>query len=149
MGKPVKVPVSWQEAQAGGQDSAPFSGPEETSSGLQDSELLDAYSRAVISVVGAVGPSVVSISIGKTSKADEFEPVGAGSGFVIAPDGYIVTNCHVVQGAPKIEAAFTDGSRRKATLVGMDPSTDLALISVNASGLSFARLGESGGLKVG
>jgi S1-C subfamily serine protease len=149
MGKPLKLPVSWHEAPAGGEDSAPFSGPDETSSGLQDSELLDAYSRAVIGVVGAVGPSVVSISIGKTSKADEFEPVGAGSGFVIAPDGYIVTNCHVVQGAPKIEAAFTDGSRRKATLVGMDPSTDLALIAVNASGLPFARLGESGGLKVG
>lgn len=148
MGKPIKVPVSWHKAPAGGEDSAPFSGPDETSSGLQDSELLDAYSQAVIGVVGTVG-HVVSISIGKTSKADEFEPVGAGSEFVIAPDGYIVTNCHVVQGAPKIEAAFSDGSRRKATLVGMDPSTDLALISVNASGLPFARLGESGGLKVG
>ena len=105
MGKPIKVPVSWYEAPAGGENPVPFSGPDETNSDLQDSELLDAYSRAVIGVVGTVGPSVVSISIGKTSKTDEFEPVGAGSGFVIAPDGYIVTNCHVVQGAPKIEAA--------------------------------------------
>ena len=149
MGKPVKVPVSWLEAPAGAEDSTPSPGPAQTSSDFKDSDLLDAYSRAVIGVVEAVGPSVVSISIGKTSKTDEFEPVGAGSGFVIAPDGYIVTNCHVVEDAPKIEAAFTDGSRRKATLVGMDPSSDLALIAVNASGLPFAKLGESESLKVG
>lgn len=144
-----EVPLSWIEAPAGRQDPGFSPGPDETNSAPRDSELLDAYSRAVISVVETVGPAVVSISLGKTSREDEFEPTGAGSGFVIAPDGYIVTNCHVVQDAPKIEASFTDGSRRKATLVGMDPSTDLALVCVSASGLPFARLGESGGLKVG
>jgi S1-C subfamily serine protease len=144
-----KPSVAWLEGPAGGDPVMDVSAAQASAPDPQDAEFLDAYSRAVINVVGAVGPSVVSISLGKDSSAEEFEPVGAGSGFVIAPDGYIVTNCHVVRDAPKIEAAFIDGSRRKAGLVGLDPSTDLALISVNASGLPFASLGDSGALRVG
>jgi len=116
---------------------------------LTDAGFLDAYSRAVIHVVERVGPAVVSISLGRETRPEEFEPVGAGSGFVVAPDGYIVTNSHVVQGAPVIEASFTDGRRLPASLVGQDDSTDLAVINVDASGLPFAELGESTGLRVG
>ncbi len=121
---------------------------------IPESDLLDAYSRAVIKVVAAVGPAVVSISLGRAVRPEETEPAGAGSGFVIAPDGYILTNCHVVQNADRIEAVFTDGSRREARLVGLDPATDLALVSVNAYGLASANmaaasLGASAGLRVG
>jgi S1-C subfamily serine protease len=116
---------------------------------LRDADLLDAYSRAVVSVVERTGPAVVSISIGAAERTEEFEPAGAGSGFVIAPDGYVVTNSHVVQGAPRIEVTFMNGDRRKASLVGLDESTDLAVVCVNASGLPYASLGESAGLRVG
>jgi S1-C subfamily serine protease len=150
MKDPARGPLALLKAPPGAARPAPFpdhgTGPVPQ---LPESELLDAYSRAVISVVDAVGPAVVSISLGKAARPEESEPSGAGSGFVIAPDGYIVTNCHVVQAADRIEAVFTDGSRREARLVGLDPATDLALISVNASGLAFASLGESAGLRVG
>ncbi len=119
------------------------------SSGLPDSEILDAYSKAVIGVVDGVGPSVVSISLGSVSESRDFEPAGSGSGFVIAPDGYIVTNCHVVQNAARMETTFMNGERLRAILVGMDEPTDLAVICVNASGLPFASLGASESLKVG
>ena len=112
-------------------------------------ELLDAYSRAVITVVDAVGPAVVSISVGKTSSEHGVEPVGAGSGFVIAPDGYILTNSHVVHNTGEIETIFTDGNHLPATLVGEDPTTDLAVIRTNASGLPYASLGDSATLRVG
>jgi S1-C subfamily serine protease len=112
-------------------------------------DVLDAYSKAVVAVVEAVGPAVVSISIGQETPRAEFEPQGAGSGFVITPDGYLLTNSHVVAGAPKIEAAFVDGSRLPATLIGDDPATDLAVIRVSAGGLPYAQLGDSTGLRVG
>jgi len=107
--------------------------------------LLDAYSRAVIGVVEAVGPAVVSIGVGRREGALE----GAGSGFVIAPDGYLLTNSHVVQGAGQIEATFTDGSRWPAALIGLDPATDLAVVRVQAAGLPCAELGEFSSLRAG
>jgi S1-C subfamily serine protease len=118
-------------------------------SDASDAELLDAYSRAVIAVVDAVGPAIASISIGKESPSSEFEPMGAGSGFLITPDGYLLTNSHVVASARKIEAAFIDGKRLEARLIGIDTPTDLAVLSVNASGLPYATLGDSSELRVG
>ncbi len=118
-------------------------------SGGSDAELLDAYSRAVVAVVDAVGPAIVSISVGRQSSENEFEALGAGSGFVIAPDGYLVTNSHVATGAKRIEASFMDGKRLEARLVGKDSSTDLALLNVTASGLAYANLGDSSELRVG
>jgi len=141
-----KPRLDWVEAPAA---AVGESGPPPTGPPVADAGVLDAYSRAVIQVVESVGPAVVSISLGRDSRAEEFEPLGAGSGFVIAPDGYIVTNSHVVQNAPRIEAAFTDGRRLKATLVGKDDSTDIAVIEVSASALAFASLGRSAGLRVG
>jgi len=114
-----------------------------------DADLLDAYSRAVTAVVDRIGPAVVSIHTGEGRRASEFEPAGAGSGFVITPDGYILTNSHVVAEARGIRALFIDGQKMMATVVGRDPSTDLAVIRVSASGLSYASLIDSSALRVG
>ena len=144
-----KAPFVWTRMEAAESQipvAEPGPSPDEA---LRDSELLDAYSRAVVGVVERVGPAVISISLGAADRGAEFEPIGAGSGFVIAPDGYIVTNCHVVQNAPRIDVTFMNGDRLKATLVGLDESTDLAVVCVNALGLPHASLGESSGLRVG
>jgi S1-C subfamily serine protease len=114
-----------------------------------EAEFLDAYSRAVTAVVDRVGPAIVSISIGVGTPETEFEATGAGSGFVITPDGYILTNSHVVAGAKEIKAVFMDGQKLSATVVGHDPSTDLAVVRVSAFGLPYATLGDSSTLRVG
>lgn len=108
-----------------------------------DTELLDAYSRAVSSVVERVGPAVVNIAVQVKSPRTQQEQEGAGSGVIIAPDGYILTNSHVVHSASKIRIVLLDGSTSDATLVGDDPATDLALIRASASGLPYAELGDS------
>jgi len=113
-----------------------------------DVELLDAYSRAVIKVVEAVGPAVVSILVGKEWPSGP-EAQGAGSGVVIAPDGYVLTNSHVIHKARQLKTIFTDGRDYPATLVGEDPATDLAVIRVGASALPYATLGDSSQLRVG
>ena len=114
-----------------------------------DADLLDAYSRAVTSVVETIGPAVVSIHTGEGKKDSEFEPRGTGSGFVITPDGYILTNSHVAASAREVRVIFVDGHKREATLIGHDPSTDLAVLRVNATGLPYATLIDSSGLRVG
>jgi S1-C subfamily serine protease len=112
-------------------------------------ELLDAYSRAVITVVDAVGPAVVGISVKKAANGNVPEQGGTGSGVIIAPDGYILTNDHVVQGANEWSVTLHDGVSYEAALVGTDPATDLAVLRANASGLPYATLGDSGTLKAG
>lgn len=118
---------------------------------FSDVELLDAYSRAVETVVEAVAPAVVSIAVRIKSRDERqtFPMSGAGSGVVIAPDGYVLTNSHVVSGSESIEVKFRDGITHHATLVGEDPPTDLAVIRVDSSGLPYATVGDSGGLKAG
>ncbi len=98
-----------------------------------DSGLLDAYSRVVTSVVERVGPAVVSISAGPRPGGSRSATAGAGSGLIVAPDGYVVTNSHVVHGAGRLEATLTDGRTLGAVLVGDDPSTGV----VSALGRSF------------
>ena len=114
-----------------------------------DQELLDAYSQAVISVVDTVGPAVVSVSVGKPDQRMGPEPAGAGSGVVIAPDGYILTNDHVVGNVGPIAVSLIDGTSLSATLVGKDPASDLAVIRADTSYLSAATLGDSDRLRVG
>ncbi len=114
-----------------------------------DVELLDAYSRAVVTVAEAVGPAVVSIGVEKPVPGRRMEMAGAGSGLIIAPDGYILTNSHVVHGAKKLEVALTNGDSFAATLIGEDPASDLAVIRVNASDLPYGMLGDSDSLRVG
>jgi S1-C subfamily serine protease len=112
-------------------------------------ELLDAYSRAVITVVDAVGPAVVGIAVKKSANAHSPEQQGAGSGVIIAPDGYVLSNDHVVQGADAISVTLQDGRSFEATTVGTDPATDLAVLRANGSGLPYATLGDSNILKAG
>ncbi|HJV64498.1 MAG TPA: trypsin-like peptidase domain-containing protein [Geomonas sp.] len=112
-------------------------------------ELLDAYSRAVITVVDTVGPAVVGISVRTSANQAAPEQRGAGSGIIIAPDGYILTNDHVVQGADLLAVTLQDGSTLEATLVGTDPATDLAVLRANGSGLPYATLGDSSALRAG
>lgn len=111
-----------------------------------DTELLDAYSRAVTTVVDMVAPAVTNIRIGAGSHFGEAN--GAGSGVVIAPDGYILTNSHVVHGAQNITVSFTDGSQYAAALVGDDPATDLAVIRAEASALPYVEF-DTAPLRVG
>lgn len=109
-----------------------------------DARLLDAYSQAVIGVVGQLGPAVVSV----TSHPDEAQP-GQGSGFVITPDGYALTNSHVIRSRGRLRAVTEEGDALDTRLIGDDPATDLALIRLAARDLPHAELGDSHALRVG
>lgn len=114
-----------------------------------DAEFLDAYSRAVIGVVDRLGPSVIAIS-GQDDRATGSERRGgAGSGIIISPDGFALTNSHVVGGRSRLKVYTNEGDRLDARVVGDDPATDLALIKIGANGLLHAILGRSQTLKVG
>jgi S1-C subfamily serine protease len=118
-----------------------------------EAELLDAYSRAVTNVVHRVGPAVVNVRMKRRVHArrgaGHHETEGSGSGVIITPDGYIVTNSHVVEGASTVEISLADGTGYTAKVVGQDPATDLAMLSVPGSGLPIAHLGDSSKLRVG
>ena len=115
---------------------------------LDDQELLDAYSQAVVSVVDHVGPSVVSIRTQARGQPPA-RPGAAGSGFIISSDGYVLTNSHVVHETTGLEVSLTDGRRFAAALVGEDPGTDLALVQIDAPALPAVHLGQSARLRVG
>jgi len=118
----------------------------------EDRTLLDAYSRTVTEVVEAVGPAVVRIdaTLPPRRRGNRREPVGgSGSGFVVTPDGLILTNSHVVNGATALHVALADGREAPGYLVGVDPPTDLAVIQIHLGDLTAAPLGDSGRLRVG
>jgi S1-C subfamily serine protease len=103
-------------------------------------------------ILSRVEPAVVAIRTRTLSLGDFLRPVpgeGAGTGFVIGSDGTIVTNNHVVAGAQTIEVVFADDRKMPARVLGRDPTTDLAVLKVDASDLPVATLGDSGVLKVG
>jgi len=116
---------------------------------LADAPLLDAYSEAVVRAAETVSPSVVKIEIKSTRSRNGREGGGSGSGFIISPDGLVMTNSHVVHGAEKIEVILNDGRRPDAHLLGEDPENDLAVLRIYAPNLSAARLAESKQVKVG
>jgi S1-C subfamily serine protease len=105
--------------------------------------LLDAYSEAVAGAVEAIQPSVVHVEMERRGAR------GGGSGFVLTPDGLLVTNSHVVSGAGHVEISLPDGARREASIVGDDPGTDLAILKIDAPALRAAPLGDSSKLRPG
>ncbi len=121
----------------------------------KDDELLDAYSRTVVQVARKVSDAVVQIKVTKTApptrngRPQRGNGGGAGSGFIISTDGFIVTNSHVVSGADSIEVNLQDGRLFPARLIGDDPATDLAVVQINAEKLSTVRFGDSEKLQVG
>lgn len=121
----------------------------------EEQKLLDAYSRAVVRTAELVSPAVVSITviqrqigfglIGHISP----ELKGTGSGVIISPDGLIITCSHIVQDARQIGVGLSDGCTAEAELVGIDATTDIALLRLPRSDLPAARLGNSSKLRVG
>jgi len=123
---------------------------------VSDDDLLDAYSAAVIKASENFSPSLFNIEIQRYVRSP-FSPLfrrpneirGSGSGFIFTPDGFILTNSHVVHQTSKIAVTLPDGRRFEANLIGDDPDTDLAVIRINAPNLTAVELGDSKSIRVG
>jgi S1-C subfamily serine protease len=136
--EPAWVPVLFENSTAA---------PPAVNGSFTDGELLDAYSDTVSGAAANVAPAVVNIQIKNPSLGRRGE--GGGSGFIIAPDGFILTNSHVVHGAKAIEVTLHDARTFSATLIGDDPDTDLAVIRIDAAQLPFLPFADSKKLRVG
>lgn len=132
-----------------------LSGGDETTSEQQDDQtLLDAYSKAVIRASDIISPSVVGIYVnqrtGKDTRSNASrQQQGSGSGFIFTPDGFILTNSHVVHNASKVHVTLSDGRKTPAELIGDDPDTDLAVIRIDAESVMPVTLGNSNAIRPG
>jgi S1-C subfamily serine protease len=115
--------------------------------GQSAAEPLDAYSAAVVGAVDEVAPAVVSVYTGGEEEAARARG-GAGSGVVVTPDGYLLTNEHVVERVNRARVSFIDGRTVAAVVAGRDPATDLAVLRAQAASLPYAQLAD-GRLRVG
>ena len=104
-----------------------------------DRDLLDAYSRAVVGAVERVGPAVVRIDVAN----------GSGSGVILTPDGFVLTNSHVVGKGTGIHVTMPSGRRLHGELIGRDPHNDLAIVRIDGNALPWATLGDSRRVRVG
>ncbi|MGE5146933.1 MAG: S1C family serine protease, partial [Candidatus Eiseniibacteriota bacterium] len=132
------------EGFSGAVDAKPTAAP-----ALPDAELHDAYSRAVVGAAETVGPAVIHLGVYGRAKDGSEMPRGAGSGVIFTPDGFALTNSHVVHGSTRLEASLNDGRVVPAYLVGEDPDTDLALVRIHEPVPAWAELGDSQALRVG
>ena len=114
---------------------------------IKDEKILDSYSKSVTEASEKMNPSVVHIQV-KHQFSRNYGGIGAGSGFIFSPDGYIITNCHVISGSPEIGVTLQEGSVYEATLIGEDPVTDIAVIKIDSEEIIPTKLGDSEKIKV-
>jgi S1-C subfamily serine protease len=124
--------------------SAPM--PDRSRGESDEREALDAYSRVIVAVAESLGPAVVNL---RAESRDGRRSGGSGSGFLFTPDGFLLTNHHVVRGSGRLRVRLRDGQEVSGRVVGADPWTDIAIMQAEASGLPAATLGTSAGLRVG
>src|SRR4029078_8070999 len=130
----------WKHFITNGGEKAPAS---PTPKPPTEGEALDAFSRVVVTVAEKLRPAVGNVPVGKGMRG------GTGSGVLFAPDGFLLTNHHVVQGSEKVRVRLNDGSETPGRVGGNDPWTDLAVVQIPGDGFPYAVLGDSAKLKVG
>ncbi len=130
-------------------DGEIFEPAEQENIAYSEEELFDSYSKAVIRASSIVSPTVVNVNVSVKGRNNKNVQSGSGSGFIFTPDGFILTNSHVVHGALKIEVILSDGRRFSADLMGDDPDTDLAVIRIDSPNINPAALGDSEKIRVG
>ena len=119
------------------------------SENTSEEDILDAYSAAVTRAVEVASPAVVNINVFIMGKDKQIAHGGSGSGFIFTPDGFILTNSHVVHNSRRIEVILSDGRKYSAALIGDDPDTDLAVIRIDFPGITPLVFGDSGKIKIG